>query len=144
MVNGGFLPERQHLKKSSNVLLPSKINTFTTIGELIRYLPGRALYQNLKNKRVVSGGSTLTMQTIRLARNKPRTIGEKVIEMIWATRLEFRTSKEEILSMYVSHAPFGGNVVGLDAAAWRYFGHSAEDLSWAESAMLAVLPMPPP
>lgn len=104
---------------------------------------GRALYQNLKNKRVVSGGSTLTMQTIRLARNKPRTIREKVIEMIWATRLEFRTSKEEILSMYVSHAPFGGNVVGLDAAAWRYFGHSAEDLSWAESAMLAVLPNAP-
>ena len=63
--------------------------------------------------------------------------------MIWATRLEFRTSKEEILSMYVSHAPFGGNVVGLDAAAWRYFGHSAEDLSWAESAMLAVLPNAP-
>ena len=63
--------------------------------------------------------------------------------MIWATRLEFRTSKEEILSMYVSHAPFGGNVVGLDAAAWRYFGHSTEDLSWAESAMLAVLPNAP-
>ena len=63
--------------------------------------------------------------------------------MIWATRLEFRASKEEILSMYVSHAPFGGNVVGLDAAAWRYFGHSAEDLSWAESAMLAVLPNAP-
>lgn len=104
---------------------------------------GRALYQNLKNKRIVSGGSTLTMQTIRLARNQPRTLGEKVIEMIWATRLEFRASKEEILSMYVSHAPFGGNVVGLDAAAWRYFGHSAEDLSWAESAMLAVLPNAP-
>lgn len=104
---------------------------------------GRALYQNLKNKRVVSGGSTLTMQTIRLARNKPRTLGEKVVEMIWATRLEFRASKEEILSMYVSHAPFGGNVVGLDAAAWRYFGHAAEDLSWAESAMLAVLPNAP-
>lgn len=81
------------------------------------------------------------MQTIRLARNKPRTFGEKIIEMIWATRLEFRASKEEILSMYISHAPFGGNVVGLDAAAWRYFGHSAEELSWAESAMLAVLPM---
>lgn len=104
---------------------------------------GRALYQNLKNKRVVSGGSTLTMQTIRLARNKPRTLGEKVVEMIWATRLEFRASKEEILSMYVSHAPFGGNVVGLDAATWRYFGHAAEDLSWAESAMLAVLPNAP-
>lgn len=104
---------------------------------------GRALYQNVKNKRIVSGGSTLTMQTIRLARNESRTFREKLIEMIWATRLEFRASKEEILSMYISHAPFGGNVVGLDAAAWRYFGHSADDLSWAESAMLAVLPNAP-
>ena len=104
---------------------------------------GRAAYQNLKNKRIVSGGSTLTMQTIRLARNKSRTFGEKFIEMILATRLEFRASKEKILSMYVSHAPFGGNVVGLDAAAWRYFGHSSEELSWAEAAMLAVLPNAP-
>lgn len=104
---------------------------------------GRAAYQNLRHKRIISGGSTLTMQTIRLARNESRTFGEKAIEMIWATRLEFRASKEEILSMYVSHAPFGGNVVGLDAAAWRYFGHSADDLSWAESAMLAVLPNAP-
>ena len=104
---------------------------------------GRAFYQNVKNKRIVRGGSTLTMQTIRLARNESRTFREKLIEMIWATRLEFRASKEEILSMYISHAPFGGNVVGLDAAAWRYFGHSADDLSWAESAMLAVLPNAP-
>ena len=104
---------------------------------------GRAFYQNVKNKRIVSGGSTLTMQTIRLARNESRTFREKLIEMIWATRLEFRASKEEILSIYISHAPFGGNVVGLDAAAWRYFGHSADDLSWAESAMLAVLPNAP-
>lgn len=104
---------------------------------------GRAFYQNVKNKRIVSGGSTLTMQTIRLARNESRTFREKLIEMIWAIRLEFRASKEEILSMYISHAPFGGNVVGLDAAAWRYFGHSADDLSWAESAMLAVLPNAP-
>lgn len=104
---------------------------------------GRAFYQNVKNKRIVSGGSTLTMQTIRLARNESRTFREKLIEMIWATRLEFLASKEEILSMYISHAPFGGNVVGLDAAAWRYFGHSADDLSWAESAMLAVLPNAP-
>lgn len=104
---------------------------------------GRAVYQNLKNQRIVSGGSTLTMQTIRLARNESRTFGEKFIEMILATRLEFRASKEEILSMYVSHAPFGGNVVGLDAAAWRYFGHPAEELSWAEATMLAVLPNAP-
>ena len=104
---------------------------------------GRAAYQNLKAERVLSGGSTITMQTIRLARNNPRTFSEKFIEMIWATRLEFRYSKEKILSLYVSHAPFGGNVVGLDAAAWRYFGHSADDLSWAEAAMLAVLPNSP-
>lgn len=104
---------------------------------------GRAAVQNLKQKRIVSGGSTLTMQTVRLARSRPRTFGEKFIEMIWATRLEFRYSKEEILALYVSHAPFGGNVVGLDAAAWRYYGHPAEELSWAEAATLAVLPNAP-
>ena len=103
----------------------------------------RAIRQNLKEKRIVSGGSTLTMQTIRLARNKPRTFKEKCIEMIWATRLEFRHSKQEILALYISHAPFGGNVVGLDAAAWRYFGHPAAALSWAKAAMLAVLPNSP-
>ncbi|NCC10658.1 MAG: penicillin-binding protein 1C [Bacteroidia bacterium] len=103
----------------------------------------RATYQNLKAHRIVSGGSTLTMQTIRLARNAPRTFGEKIIEMIWATRLEFRYSKKKILSLYLAHAPFGGNVVGLQAAAWRYFGHSPEELSWAEAAMLAVLPNAP-
>lgn len=103
----------------------------------------RAARQNLKQKRIVSGGSTLTMQTIRLSRKRPRTFREKLIEMILATRLEFRASKEEIFAMYVSHAPFGGNVVGLDAAAWRYFGHPAEELSWAEAAMLAVLPNAP-
>ncbi|MDR2806458.1 MAG: penicillin-binding protein 1C [Dysgonamonadaceae bacterium] len=104
---------------------------------------GRALVQNIKEKRVVSGGSTITMQAIRLARNKKRTVGEKIIEMIWATRLEFRYSKEKILALYASHAPFGGNVVGLDAAAWRYFGHSSGQLSWAEAATLAVLPNAP-
>lgn len=104
---------------------------------------GRAVWQNVKNRRVVSGGSTLTMQTIRLSRQRPRTLGEKLVEAILATRLEFRASKEEILALYVSHAPFGGNVVGLDAAAWRYFGHPAEALSWAEAATLAVLPNAP-
>lgn len=104
---------------------------------------GRAVVQNLRSGHVVSGGSTLTMQAVRLWRNQPRTWGEKCIEMLLATRLEFRASKEEILALYVSHAPFGGNVVGLDAAAWRYFGHPAEQLSWAEAAMLAVLPNAP-
>ena len=104
---------------------------------------GRAFIQNIKEKRIVSGGSTLTMQVIRLSRNKDRTILEKIIEMILATRLEFRHSKANILALYASHAPFGGNVVGIDAASWRYFGHSVHQLSWAESATLAVLPNAP-
>ena len=104
---------------------------------------GRALIQNIRNKEVVSGGSTITMQTIRLMRKKPRTVKEKIIEAVLATRLEFRYSKEKILALYASHAPFGGNVVGLEAAAWRYFGHSSQNLSWAEAATLAVLPNAP-
>lgn len=103
----------------------------------------RSLYQNVKHRRVVSGGSTLTMQVARLAQQQPRTLLQKVWEMLLALRLEAGYSKQEILAMYASHAPFGGNVVGLDAAAWRYFGRNAEQLSWAESAMLAVLPNNP-
>ena len=104
---------------------------------------GRAMIQNIKEKRIVSGGSTISMQVIRLYRNKKRTFLEKCYESILATRLEFRYSKNKILALYASHAPFGGNVVGLDAAAWRYFGHSAHQLSWAEAATLAVLPNAP-
>ena len=103
----------------------------------------RAAADNLRAGHVVSGGSTLTMQVIRLSRNRERTIGQKMVEALLATRLEFRCSKDEILSLYASHAPFGGNVVGLEAAAWRYFGRPAAELSWAESATLAVLPNAP-
>ena len=103
----------------------------------------RAVVQNIRNKEIVSGGSTITMQVIRMSRNRKRTIWEKCYESVLATRLEFRYSKNKILALYASHAPFGSNVVGLDAAAWRYFGHSAAQLSWAESATLAVLPNAP-
>lgn len=104
----------------------------------------RAMKQNFKTGHVVSGGSTLTMQTIRIARkNPPRNLWQKVIEMVLAVRLEVSYSKKEILAMYASNAPFGSNVVGLDAAAWRYFGRRADQLSWAESATLAVLPNSP-
>ncbi len=105
---------------------------------------GRAIRQNIKAGRVISGGSTLSMQVIRLSRkNKSRTIFEKTIEIILATRLELRYSKEEILSLYAAHAPFGGNVVGLEAACWRYFGRGPEELSWSEAVLLAVLPNNP-
>ena len=105
---------------------------------------GRALIQNVSNRRVVSGASTISMQVIRLMeKNPPRTYSQKVYEIMLATRMEMRYSKKEILAMYASNAPFGGNVVGVDAAAWRYFNRSSEKLSWAESATLAVLPNAP-
>lgn len=104
----------------------------------------RAIRLNTQQGRHVSGGSTITMQTIRMARHNPaRTLWEKAKEAILATRLEWRYSKEEILAFYASNAPFGGNVVGLDAAAWKYFQRSARQLSWAEACMLAVLPNSP-
>ncbi|WP_396602477.1 penicillin-binding protein 1C [Algibacter sp. R77976] len=104
----------------------------------------KALRDNLKSGTVKRGGSTLTQQVIRLSRKgQSRTYFEKIKEVILATRLEFRNSKDEILAFYTSNAPFGGNVVGLDAASWRYFNRNANDLSWAENATLAVLPNAP-
>jgi penicillin-binding protein 1C len=104
----------------------------------------RAVKQNLEAGKIVSGGSTITMQVVRLSRKgKARTVREKLIEMWLALRVECSFTKPEILALYASHAPFGGNVVGLDAAAWRYFGRSPQNLSWAETATLAVLPNAP-
>jgi len=103
----------------------------------------RAMRQNLRAKSVVSGGSTLTMQVIRLSRKQDRTIWQKLLEVILAFRLEMRYSKEEIIGLYAANAPFGSNVVGLEAASWRYYGRDAKTLSWGEMATLAVLPNSP-
>ncbi len=104
----------------------------------------KAFKQNLQAGRVVRGGSTITQQVIRLSRdNASRTYLEKVKELILASRLELRFPKDKILAFWSSNAPFGGNVVGLDAASWRYFNRKSTDLSWAESATLAVLPNVP-
>ncbi|MEI9955048.1 MAG: biosynthetic peptidoglycan transglycosylase [Ferruginibacter sp.] len=89
---------------------------------------------------MVQGGSTLTMQVIRLSKqDDKRSLWNKLKEGILAFRLELSYSKKEILALYASNAPFGSNVVGLDAAAWRYYGRSADKLSWGEMATLAVL-----
>jgi penicillin-binding protein 1C len=104
----------------------------------------RALKLNISKKKVVSGGSTITMQVIRLSRkNKSRSFLEKMIEMVYAVRLDILKKKSTILKMYASNAPFGGNVVGLETASWRYFGVSSDKLTWAECATLAVLPNSP-
>jgi len=110
---------------------------------------GRATVQNIKAKKIVSGASTISMQVIRLAHasqeaeRKKRTLSRKLIETLQALRLEFSYSKQQILNLYASHAPFGGNVVGISAASWRYFGRAPKSLSWAECALLAVLPNRP-
>lgn len=105
---------------------------------------GRALLQNFKAGQTVSGGSTITMQVVRLhLKNNDRSIWQKLKEMLLALRVELHYSKDEILQMHSAHAPFGGNVVGLEAACWRYFKRRPEQLSWAEYAVLAVLPNAP-
>lgn len=104
----------------------------------------RALRLNIKNHQIISGGSTITMQVARLSQgNKPRTYRQKIIEMLSAVKLELLRSKGRILKMYAENAPFGGNVVGLEAASWRYTGKISSEITWAEAATLAVLPNSP-
>ena len=104
----------------------------------------RALKNNIKAGEVVSGGSTITMKVARNSRgNKQRSYKEKIIEMLSALKLELFRSKKKILQLYASNAPFGGNTVGLEAAAWRYTGKSPADITWAEAAALAILPNSP-
>ena len=119
--------------------------------QYFRYHPGfnpvsilRAVKQNIEAGKIISGGSTISVQVIRLFRNhKKRSIIEKIIEIFLSTRLEVGYSKNEILRLYSLNAPFGGNVVGINAASWRYFGRSPKNLSWAEAALLAILPNSP-
>lgn len=104
----------------------------------------RAVKNNIMHGKKAGGASTLSMQVIRMARkNKPRIVSEKIIEMIMAVRLELAYSKHEVLSLYAANAPFGGNVVGLETASWRYYGKPSKLLSWSEAATLAVLPNSP-
>ena len=104
----------------------------------------RAAKQNFASGRIVSGGSTITMQVARmLLGNQKRTHFQKIKEIIYALRLEAQLSKEEILLLYANLAPYGGNIVGIEAASWRYFGKAAKVLSWADAATLAVLPNSP-
>ena len=105
---------------------------------------GKALVQNVRAGKVVRGGSTLSMQVVRMARGATRrTYFQKAKELLLALKLEMAYRKDEIFSLYAAHAPFGSNVVGLSAAAWRYYQKPPTQLSWAECATLAVLPNHP-
>lgn len=104
---------------------------------------GRALFQLIKNGRVTSGGSTITMQLARLLEPKKRTVRSKIIEIIRAFQLEMNYSKEEILQAYLTLAPYGGNVEGIVAASLKYFGKFPYALSVSEAALLVSLPQSP-
>ena len=103
----------------------------------------RALGQLALSGHVVSGASTLTMQAVRLLERRPRTLSAKLIEMAEALGLERRRAKDEILSLYLTLAPFGGNLEGVRAASLAYFGKEPSHLSPAEAALLVALPRAP-
>lgn len=103
----------------------------------------RAAGQDLLSGKVISGGSTLTMQVARLLDPHPRTFGGKIRQVWRALQLEWHLSKEQILTLYLNRAPFGGTLQGIGAASWVYLGKSPKHLSYAEAALLAVLPQAP-
>ena len=103
----------------------------------------RAAGSLVTSGRIVSGGSTITMQTARLLEPRPRNIGSKIIESVRAWQLERRYTKEEILELYLTLAPYGGNLEGVRAASWAYFGREPDNLSPDQIAMLIALPQSP-
>lgn len=103
----------------------------------------RALLSNIRAGNIVSGGSTITMQTARLLSPHPRDYGNKAIEALRALQLELLYSKRDILSIYLSLAPYGGNLEGVRAASLSYFGHEPESLTLGEQALLISLPQAP-
>lgn len=149
-----FLNEREqwHFPPQDSLIVPKKLKTCVMQYEdhWFNWHPGinpvalfRASWQNISAGKIVSGASTITMQIARLSDPKARTIWNKLVEMLKAVRIELRYSKNEILKLYLDHAPYGGNTVGYRAACWRYFGKEPQALTWAEGATLAVLPNAP-
>lgn len=149
-----FLNKNQQwcLPPNKNLKIPEKLKTAVLEYEdrWFRWHPGinpaavvRALGQNAKSGKVKSGASTITMQVARMASPKRRNVPNKILEMLQALKLEVIYSKNRILRMYLDHAPYGRNVIGIQAASLRFFGKTPERLSWAEAAIMAVLPNGP-
>lgn len=103
----------------------------------------RAAWQNLRAGRVVSGASTLSMQVARLRQPRNRTWWAKLREAHRALRMEWQWGKRAVFAQYASLVPMGGNIVGVETASWRFFGHSAAEMTWAEATLLALLPNRP-
>jgi len=103
----------------------------------------RATAQFIKYRKITSGGSTITMQVAKLLEPKRRTVAAKIVEIIRSLELEFHYSKEEILNIYLTLAPYGGNIEGIEAASWRLFKKHPSSLSATEAALLVALPKNP-
>jgi len=149
-----FLNQNQqwHFPLQHDVKIPAKLETavLTYEDRFFYKHPGinpvaivRAFWLNIKHKRVKSGGSTITMQLARISQPKARTIPHKILEILQALKLEIKYSKKDILRMYLSHAPYGRNIVGYRAASLKYFGKEPQNITWSEAATLAVLPNAP-
>ncbi len=149
-----FLNEKQqwHFPPRHDVTVPEKLKKAVLHFEDRHFYrhPGvnpvslvRALFRNIAAGKIKSGASTLSMQVIRLAFNRKRTVGNKLLEMLQALKLELRYSKEQIFKLYVDHAPYGGNIVGYTAASLKYFNRPPDQLTWSQAATLAVLPNAP-
>lgn len=103
----------------------------------------RAITSAVRQGEITSGASTITMQTARLLEPRPRTISSKLIECFRAVQLEARLSKDEILELYLTLAPYGGNLEGTASAAFAYYGRSPQNLTPEELALLIALPQSP-
>ncbi len=148
-----FLNEKEqwHLPPE-NIKLPKKLKTavITYEDESFYHHIGidfsallRAAYQNIKYKKIYSGASTIPMQLARMHKPKKRNYYNKFKEICYAIRLNLHYSKDDLLRLYLNHAPYGGNVIGYRTAALKYFGKKANALTWSEAATLAVLPNAP-
>jgi penicillin-binding protein 1C len=137
----GYRPEPEHW--IAKALVAAEDRRFWTHPGVDGLAMARAIGQNVFFGRRISGASTLSTQVIRMTEPRDRTVSTKVIEAFRALQLERRHGKREILAHYLDRAPFGGNIVGIEAAARRYFGKGAAQLSLAEAALLAGLPQSP-
>jgi len=139
-----FPPPKNLPEKYVSALLTFEDQRFFTHPGIDLLAIARAIKSNVASGKIVSGASTITMQLARmLSAGKQRSYWQKFKEALLALRLEMHFSKAEILRLYATHAPFGGNNVGLAAANWRYFGHDLSRMTWAEAALFAVLPNAP-
>lgn len=140
------------LKPEDNAHIPEKYRIAVTTIEDKRYFyhPGvdplafvSAFVQNISKDQKKRGASTITMQVIRLSHPRPRTYSSKIIECFAAIRLDLHKSKKEILKLYATHAPMGGNIAGIRSASLYYFGKQLNEMTWAEAALFSVLPNNP-